>query len=302
MLPFEEKIINENTVLREFKNSSVSDEQMWHRDAENRVVTVLESGGWSFQSDNSLPQLLNEGDEIFIPKETWHRVIQGEGVLKVKVIKETLEESEFSYMIAQAAVDGKKEVKIGDKTYPVKMSKDRAKKILDEKDSALEENKKSNHDPNYKAPEGSKRDRQLDQTKADLASGDPKRKARAYRRRERMERQERQKPGYKNKPRKDTKKESVRMTEANLRNVIREVLQEALSKKTKETLKKKAEKRGLTPGSVYAEFRKGLAAYASSGSRKGMSAHQWAHARVNSATPSKPWAVVKKSKAKKKKK
>ena len=117
-----------------------------------------------------------------------------------------------------------------------------------------------------------------------------------------MERQERQKPGYKNKPRKDTKKESVRMTEADLRNVIREVLQEELSKKTKETLKKKAEKRGLTPGSVYAEFRKGLAAYASSGSRKGMSAHQWAHARVNSATPSKSWAVVKKSKAKKKKK
>ena len=75
-----------------------------------------------------------------------------------------------------------------------------------------------------------------------------------------------------------------------------------LSAATKETLKKKAEKRGLTPGSVYAEFKKGLAAWASSGSRKGMSQHQWAHARVNSANPSKKWAVVKKSKAKKKKK
>lgn len=73
-----------------------------------------------------------------------------------------------------------------------------------------------------------------------------------------------------------------------------------LSAATKATLKKKAEKRGLTPGSVYAEYRKGLAAWATSGSRKGMSQHQWAHARVNSATPSKPWAVVKKSKAKKK--
>ena len=73
-----------------------------------------------------------------------------------------------------------------------------------------------------------------------------------------------------------------------------------LSAATKATLKKKAEKRGLTPGSVYAEFRKGLAAWATSGSRKGMSQHQWAHARVNSATPSKHWAVVKKSKSKKK--
>ena len=72
-----------------------------------------------------------------------------------------------------------------------------------------------------------------------------------------------------------------------------------LSAATKATLKKKAEKRGLTPGSVYAEYRKGLAAWATSGSRKGMSQHQWAHARVNSATPSKSWAVVKKAKKKK---
>ena len=64
---------------------------------------------------------------------------------------------------------------------------------------------------------------------------------RAYNRRERMERQERNKKGYKNKPRKDTKKESIRMTEADLREVIRNVLSEELSKKTKETLKKKKE-------------------------------------------------------------
>ncbi len=73
-----------------------------------------------------------------------------------------------------------------------------------------------------------------------------------------------------------------------------------LSAKTKATLKKKADSRGLTPGSVYQEYRKGLAAYYTSGSRKGMTAHQWAMARVNSATPSKPWACVKKSKSKKK--
>ena len=75
-----------------------------------------------------------------------------------------------------------------------------------------------------------------------------------------------------------------------------------LSAATKETLNKKADKRALTRGSVYAEYRKGLAAWATSGSRKGMSQHQWAHARVNSATPSKPWAVVKKKAAGKKKK
>ena len=112
----------------------------------------------------------------------------------------------------------------------------------------------------------------------------------------------------------------MRITESKLRETIREMLIEEiieekkkkrkkakkkssagkLSDATKATLKKKAEKRGLTPGSVYAEYRKGLAAWATSGSRKGMSQHQWAHARVNAATPSKPWAVVKKAAKKKK--
>ena len=67
-----------------------------------------------------------------------------------------------------------------------------------------------------------------------------------------------------------------------------------LSAKTKETLKKKADARGYTAASVYAEYRKGLAAFYTSGSRKGMTAHQWAMARVNSANPSKSWACVKK--------
>lgn len=70
-----------------------------------------------------------------------------------------------------------------------------------------------------------------------------------------------------------------------------------LSAKTKATLKKKADDRGFTPGSVYQEYRKGLAAFYTSGSRKGMTSHQWAMARVNSATPSKPWACVKKKKS-----
>ena len=138
------------------------------------------------------------------------------------------------------------------------------------------------HEPQYDAPQGSKRDKQLDATKADLASGDPDRKARAYRRRERMERQEREK------------------NESAIRALIDEIIQEELSKKTKATLRKKAKERGFTAGSVESEYKKGLAAWDSSGSRKGMTQHQWAMARVNSANPSKDWAVVKKSKAKKK--
>ena len=148
----------------------------------------------------------------------------------------------------------------------------------------ISENKKTSHPPQYDAPEGSKRDRQLDQTKADLKSGDPERIERAYRRREKMEKEA------------DDTKEGIE----ELRSFVSEVIVEALSKKIKATLRKKAEKRGLTPGSVEAEYKKGLAAWATSGSRPGVSQHAWAMARVNSANPSKSWAVVKKSKKKKK--
>lgn len=152
------------------------------------------------------------------------------------------------------------------------------------------------HPREYGAPEGSKRDATLDQIKADLASGDPERKQRAWDRRENMEKKEREKPGWENKPRSDTKTESYHIDEDELRALVRE----ALSKKLKATLRKKAEDRGLTPGSVEAEYKKGLAAWGTSGSRPGVSQHAWAMARVNSANPSKDWAVVKKSKSKKK--
>ena len=159
---------------------------------------------------------------------------------------------------------------------------------------------KAEHPSQYGAPQGSKRDKQLDQTKKDFEKAEKLRKdgktkqakeleQRAYRRRDRMEKKHR-------------KNENVQLTETQLRKLIASILEEELSAKVKKSLDKKAEKRGLTKGSVYKEFEKGLAAFATSGSRKGMTAHQWAHARVNSATPSKKWAVVKKSKAKKKKK
>lgn len=70
-----------------------------------------------------------------------------------------------------------------------------------------------------------------------------------------------------------------------------------LSKETEAKIRAVAKKKGYTFGSLRAEYIKGLGAYYSSGSRPGMTAHQWAMARVNAASPSKSWANVKKSKA-----
>lgn len=57
-----------------------------------------------------------------------------------------------------------------------------------------------------------------------------------------------------------------------------------MSKKRKSVdYKGMAEKYGSTPSKVKRIYARGLAAYASSGSRPGVTAHQWAAARVKSA-------------------
>ena len=87
-----------------------------------------------------------------------------EDLLKEAHDETDLEESEFTYKIAQAALDGKKTITLGGKKHPVKMSKEKAEKIVDKKESDLAESK---HDPSYKAA-GGKRKKQLDQTQEDL--------------------------------------------------------------------------------------------------------------------------------------
>lgn len=79
-LPFKEegevRIFSEN--VQEF-------ELVWHRDKEDRIVTPIHKNDWKFQLDNDIPRPLEK--EIFIPKETYHRLIKGTGDLKVRVQK-----------------------------------------------------------------------------------------------------------------------------------------------------------------------------------------------------------------------
>lgn len=158
------------------------------------------------------------------------------------------------------------------------------KEIREKHPELFEEDVK--HPPQYDAPEGSKRDKKLDKARELYQAGNIEAAAKL---RQNMEKKERTKKEYR-----------IRMSKEQLIETIHNTLHEELSKKTEKTLRKKAEDRGLTFGSVKKEYKKGLAAWVSSGSRKGMGQHQWAMARVNSANPSKSWAVVKKSKAKKK--
>lgn len=83
-LPFDE-IKEGNKKIRTFSETTESDEFKWHRDRENRKVTIIEGDGWSIQFDNDLPQKLIKGQEIIIPEGMYHRVIKGKGDLKVSI-------------------------------------------------------------------------------------------------------------------------------------------------------------------------------------------------------------------------
>lgn len=85
MKPYKEKVRNKY-VLREFSENTPSFELVWHRDKEDRYVQATHNTDWKFQLDNELPQKITK-NKLFIPKETYHRLIKGTGDLKLKIYK-----------------------------------------------------------------------------------------------------------------------------------------------------------------------------------------------------------------------
>ena len=84
MKPYKE-VLNNNSRIREFKTTVHNKELVWHRDEKDRYVTILEGEGWQFQLDNQLPLELQKKDVIFIPKQTYHRVLKGKTNLVIKI-------------------------------------------------------------------------------------------------------------------------------------------------------------------------------------------------------------------------
>tara|TARA_X000001316_G_C895591_1_gene15706 strand:- start:92 stop:355 length:264 start_codon:yes stop_codon:yes gene_type:complete len=84
--PYTELVL-QDYVIREFLSNTSTFEFVWHRDKEDRIVQAMHQTDWKFQLDNETPQVLSE-NKLFIPKETYHRLIKGTGNLKVKIYKQ----------------------------------------------------------------------------------------------------------------------------------------------------------------------------------------------------------------------
>ena len=83
--PYTEKQI-EDFVVREFLEETSSFEFVWHRDKADRYILPTHITDWQFQLDNDIPRILGK-DKLFIPKETYHRLIKGTGDLSLKIWK-----------------------------------------------------------------------------------------------------------------------------------------------------------------------------------------------------------------------
>lgn len=85
MNPYIEHNIIDNKYIRIFNKSTKSIDLKWHRDLEDRIIEPINETNWLIQFDNQLPFLIK--DKIFIPKGIWHRLIKGDGDLKINLTK-----------------------------------------------------------------------------------------------------------------------------------------------------------------------------------------------------------------------
>jgi hypothetical protein len=83
--PYTNIEVTDKYIIREFNENIDPIELLWHRDNEDRTIEILGETNWKLQLDDELPTSLNE--PIFIPRHKWHRVIKGDGNLRLKIHK-----------------------------------------------------------------------------------------------------------------------------------------------------------------------------------------------------------------------
>lgn len=98
--PYKEQI-NNGIKYREFDPMVESDELVWHRDRQSRLVTVLEGEGWMFQMDNDVPKEMKSGDILEVKKMEYHRLYKA-GTTPLKIsIKEKYMKSFKAFLESQ---------------------------------------------------------------------------------------------------------------------------------------------------------------------------------------------------------
>lgn len=76
-----------NIEIREFSVDTPEDEYVWHRDAEDREILLIDGDGWKLQLDDELPKDIVDYELYYIPKGVYHRLIKGTTDLTLSIRK-----------------------------------------------------------------------------------------------------------------------------------------------------------------------------------------------------------------------
>ena len=82
---FKDNRITVNSFFREFSPEVEESQLVWHRDKKDRKISIVSGKNWKIQFDNELPKELIIGEDIFIPKDIFHRIWRGEDILRLKI-------------------------------------------------------------------------------------------------------------------------------------------------------------------------------------------------------------------------
>ncbi len=83
--PYNDKPLDIGRFLRKFDKNIDPSELIWHRDKRTRIITVMGGEEWKLQYDNQLPITLEKNKQYKIEKESYHRIIKGNGTLVLEI-------------------------------------------------------------------------------------------------------------------------------------------------------------------------------------------------------------------------
>jgi hypothetical protein len=71
--------------IRTFDCTKDSDEFVWHRDRNDRIINIIQGTNWYIQFDDCLPILLETGNKYSIPAMVYHRLLKGTDNLIIEI-------------------------------------------------------------------------------------------------------------------------------------------------------------------------------------------------------------------------
>jgi quercetin dioxygenase-like cupin family protein len=322
MKEYTDKFTGPGTRIRSITSEAIDGELTWHRDANDRTVTILEGSGWKVQFDNQIPFNVRPGDKISVHSNQWHRVIPGSGNLVMEIKEMSKDSDQLREMVKEFLFEAIEEKKLKSlpRSYGAPKGSEREKDLRRHAKMDPDDPNKYDHSdvsgekgPPRDAPRskytiayekrfGKKVDEVDEAEPLDIDADDTPEELGIYELDDGAELYEDAEVGLM----------LALLEESDSKGhtdpVLDKMLEERLGAKTMKSLRTKAKESNAPVGALTAVYQKGLAAYGG-GQRKKIGQHQWAMARVNSFlvggkarnVDAKEWERVKKHRKKNKK-